>query len=211
MSHIPAPAGHGPGSSPPPVRVSPLHALTSPGLPGQTKPGAGWVPRSCRWLCSCVLPPRPGAPIHPSGPTMNSPSVKPFLDARPPCWDSTLPSSPHCAALSTGDGRHLGVWVPSFSTLGFSFPEGLRPHGLCRCFILKEPRLPPSTQHACGGSGQEFPHGFVKHVLHRSSLARALQQEAQRRLAWPALQGKKYMTITHDEKYGPGKRRFRDF
>lgn len=52
---------------------------------------------------------------------------------------------------------------------------------------------------------------FVKHVLHRSSLARALQQEAQRRLAWPALQGKKYMTITHDEKYGPGKRRFRDF
>ena len=160
MSHIPAPAGHGPGSSPPPVRVSPLHALTSPGLPGQTTPGAGWVPRSCRWLCSCVLPPRPGAPIHPSGPTMNSPSIKPFLDARPPCWDSTLPSSPHCAALSTGDGRHLGVWVPSFSTLGFSFPEGLWPRGLCRCFILKEPRLPPSPQRACGGSGQDFHTGL---------------------------------------------------
>ena len=36
-----------------------------------------------------------------------APSLKPFLDARPPRWDSTLLSTPHCAALFVGDGRHL--------------------------------------------------------------------------------------------------------
>ena len=52
-------------------------------------------------LCTCVLPPPPGAPSHPPAPTVNGHFVKPFLGARPPRWDSTLPSAPRRPTLFT--------------------------------------------------------------------------------------------------------------
>ena len=42
----------------------------------------------------------------------------------------------------------------------------------------------------------------VRRALHRSSLANALRQDIQQRLAWPILQWKKYMTVTHGESCG---------
>ena len=58
-------------------------------------------------LCTCVLPPHPGAPSHPPGPTVNAPFCKAFSGCKASLLVSTLLSTPHRAALFTVDGRHL--------------------------------------------------------------------------------------------------------
>ena len=140
---------------------------------------------------------------------------------------------PFCKALSGCKASLLGLHLALVTSLCSTLPRRWLPPGrLGSVFLNPGPQLPGGAAamwslqvlHPEGASAPTvhpvrvwwFRAGistrvFVKHVLHRGSLARALQQEVQRRLAWPALQWKKYMTITHDEKYGLGKRRFRDF
>ena len=176
---------------PPPTRVSPLQALTSPGLPGQTTSGAGWVPRSCRRLFTWVLPPPPGAPIHPSGPTVNG---------------------PFCKALSGCKASPLGLHLALYTSLSSALHRRRLPPGrLGSVFLNPGPQLPGGAaatwslqvlhpEKALAPTAHParvwwFRAGistrvFVKRVLHRSSPAKALQQEIQQPLAWPILQWK---------------------
>lgn len=134
-------------------------------------------------------------------------SVKPFLGARPSPLGTPPASTPHLSSAlhrrrpppsASGFRRSSQPWASAF-------PRRLRPHGLCRCFILKKPRLPPLTRHACGGSGQEFPHGCLSNAYAtEAARQRCCSRKSNSRCQPASFSGKIYDNNSR-EKYSPGR------